>query len=121
MPSAFSIAAGLTLIVFLAGWLAGEASLVDCIRYWGDGFWVLLEFGMQMCLMLVAGYLLASSPLVGRLLNLLTSQFQTPRNAIAGLALLSMSLSWINWALGIVGGAVLARLFARKIPSSICV
>ncbi len=116
MPSAFSIAAGLTLIVFLAGWLAGEASLLDCIRYWGDGFWVLLEFGMQMCLMLVAGYLLASSPLVGRLLNLLTSQFQTPRNAIAGLALLSMSLSWINWALGIVGGAVLARLFARKIP-----
>ena len=69
MPSAFSIAAGLTLIIFLAGWLLGGASLVDCIRYWGDGFWVLLEFGMQMCLMLVAGYLLASSPLVRRLLT----------------------------------------------------
>ena len=116
MPSAFSIAAGLTLMIFLAGWLAGGASLVDCARYWGDGFWVLLEFGMQMCLMLVAGYLLASSPLVKRLLSLLTSHFQTPRNAIAGLALLSMALSWINWALGIVGGAVLARLFARRVP-----
>ena len=116
MPSAFSIAAGLTLIIFLAGWLAGGASLVDCARYWGDGFWVLLEFGMQMCLMLVAGYLLASSPLVKHLLSLLTSHFQTPRNAIAGLALLSMALSWINWALGIVGGAVLARLFARRVP-----
>lgn len=116
MPSAFSIAAGLTLIIFLAGWLVGGASLVDCIRYWGDGFWVLLEFGMQMCLMLVAGYLLASSPPVKRLLDLLTSLFHTPRNAIAGLALLSMALSWINWALGIVGGAVLARLFARRVP-----
>ena len=116
MPSAFSIAAGLTLTIFLAGWLAGGASLVDCIRFWGDGFWVLLEFGMQMCLMLVAGYLLASSPLVKHLLTLLTSHFQTPRNAIAGLALLSMALSWINWALGIVGGAVLARLFARRVP-----
>ncbi len=116
MPSAFSIAAGLTLMIFLAGWLAGGATLVDCIRYWGDGFWVLLEFGMQMCLMLVAGYLLASSPLVKHLLSLLTSHFQTPRNAIAGLALLSMTLSWINWALGIVGGAVLARLFARRVP-----
>ena len=115
MPSAFSIAAGLTLTIFLAGWLAGGASLVDCIRFWGDGFWVLLEFGMQMCLMLVAGYLLASSPLVKHLLTLLTSHFQTPRNAIAGLALLSMALSWINWALGIVGGAVLARLFARRV------
>ena len=115
MPSAFSIAAGLTLMIFLAGWLAGGATLVDCIRYWGDGFWVLLEFGMQMCLMLVAGYLLASSPLVKHLLSLLTSHFQTPRNAIAGLALLSMTLSWINWALGIVGGAVLARLFARRV------
>jgi len=116
MPSAFSIAAGLTLIIFLAGWLIGGASLVDCIGYWGDGFWVLLEFGMQMCLMLVAGYLLASSPLVKRLLDLLTSLFHTPRNAIAGLALLSMALSWVNWALGIVGGAVLARLLARRVP-----
>ena len=116
MPSAFSIAAGLTLIIFLAGWLVGGASLVDCIGYWGDGFWVLLEFGMQMCLMLVAGYLLASSPLVKRLLDLLTSLFHTPRNAIAGLALLSMALSWVNWALGIVGGAVLARLLARRVP-----
>ena len=116
MPSAFSIAAGLTLIVFLAGWLAGGTSLLNCVRYWGDGFWVLLEFGMQMCLMLVAGYLLASSPLVKRLLDLLTSLFHTPRNAIAGLALLSMALSWINWALGIVGGAVLARLLARRVP-----
>ena len=116
MPSAFSIAAGLTLIIFLAGWLAGGASLLDCIRNWGDGFWVLLEFGMQMCLMLVAGYLLASSPPVKRLLDLLTSLFQTPRSAIAALALLSMALSWINWALGIVGGAVLARLLARRVP-----
>jgi len=116
MPSAFSIAAGLTLIVFLAGWLVGGASLVECIGYWGDGFWVLLEFGMQMCLMLVAGYLLASSPLVKRLLDLLTSLFHTPRNAIAGLAVLSMALSWFNWALGIVGGAVLARLLARRVP-----
>ena len=116
MPSAFSIAAGLTLVIFLAGWLAGGASLLDCIRNWGDGFWVLLEFGMQMCLMLVAGYLLASSPPVKRLLDLLTSLFQTPRSAIAALALLSMALSWINWALGIVGGAVLARLLARRIP-----
>ncbi len=115
MPSAFSIAAGLTLIIFLAGWLVGRASPVDCIGYWGDGFWLLLEFGMQMCLMLVAGYLLASSPPVRRLLDLLTSLFRTPRSAIAGLAILSMSLSWINWALGIVGGAVLARLFASRI------
>ncbi len=115
MPSAFSIAAGLTLIIFLGGWLVGRASPLDCIRYWGDGFWLLLEFGMQMCLMLVAGYLLASSPPVRRLLDLLTSLFRTPRSAIAGLAILSMSLSWINWALGIVGGAVLARLFASRI------
>jgi short-chain fatty acids transporter len=27
-----------------------------------------------------------------------------------------MALGWINWALGIVGGAVLARLFARRVP-----
>ncbi len=63
MPSAFSIAAGLTLIIFLAR-LARRGSFAGGLRpvlgRWI--YWVLLEFGMQMCLMLVAGYLLASSP-----------------------------------------------------------
>ena len=115
MPSAFSIAAGLTLIVFSAGLLIGRTSLMDCVRLWGGSFWLFLEFSMQMCLMLVTGYLVACSPPIRRLLNFVTSLFQTPRSAIAGLAILSMSLGWINWALGIVGGAVLARLFASRI------
>ena len=114
MPSAFSIAVILTLVIFLGGIFLGKSSLTDCIRHWGNGFWLLLEFGMQMCLMLVSGYLVASSPIIRRFLNFLTDLFKTPSSAIAGLAMLSMSLSWLNWGLGIIGGAVLARLFANK-------
>ena len=114
MPSALSTALLLTLVIFLGGIFLGKSSLIECIRHWGDGFWLLLEFGMQMCLMLVSGYLLASSPIIRRFLNFLTDLFKTPSGAIAGLAVISMSLSWLNWGLGIVGGAVLARLFANK-------
>ena len=114
MPSAFSTAVILTLVIFLGGIFLGKSSLTDCIRYWGNGFWLLLEFGMQMCLMLVSGYLVASSPIIRRFLNFLTDLFKTSSSAIAGLAMLSMILSWLNWGLGIIGGAVLARLFANK-------
>ena len=78
MPSALSTALVLTLVIFLGGIFLGKSSLIECIRHWGDGFWLLLEFGMQMCLMLVSGYLLASSPIISRFLNFLTDLKRPP-------------------------------------------
>jgi short-chain fatty acids transporter len=115
VPSAYSIAAILTLIVLLAGIFLGNASLGECIKFWGDGLWLLMEFAMQMVLVMVTGYIVAVSPPLRRILDLLTSLFKTPTSAITALALLSMLLAWVNWGLGIVGSAVLARLVANKI------
>jgi short-chain fatty acids transporter len=70
---------------------------------------------MQMVLVMVTGYIVAVSPPLRRILDQLTSLFKTPTSAIMALALLSMLLAWVNWGLGIVGSAVLARLVANKI------
>ncbi len=45
---------------------------MEMIHFWGDGFWGLLEFAMQMVLVLVTGHVLASSPVFKTLLGKLS-------------------------------------------------
>jgi short-chain fatty acids transporter len=53
----FALAMGLT-----------RSGPLDCVRFWGDGFWELLSFAMQMTLIMVSGYMVAVSRPVDRLL-----------------------------------------------------
>ena len=66
VPSAFSIACILTLIVFGLGLSMDGQTPVMLVEHWGDGFWKLIPFAMQMCLILMTGSILADSPLMRR-------------------------------------------------------
>ncbi|MEM9876715.1 MAG: TIGR00366 family protein, partial [Myxococcota bacterium] len=66
-------------------------------------------FGMQMCLILVTGHALASSPPVSRGLDRLTRLGSTPTRAVWVVALTAMGLALFNWGLGLIGGALMAR------------
>src|SRR5699024_7081842 len=59
LPDAFLFAVILTLIVYVLGMLTTDSGPVDMLAHWGDGFWGLLEFAMQMSLVVVTGYILA--------------------------------------------------------------
>jgi short-chain fatty acids transporter len=69
---------------------------------------------MQMCLIIMTGYILATTPLVSRFLNLLAGLPKSPKGAIALMAVVSMGLAWINWGLSIVGSAVFVRFMVKK-------
>lgn len=114
VPSAFSIAILLTILTFLLGVFLTPHSFLDCIRFWGDGFWELLSFGMQMTLIMVTGYIVVVSPTMNRVLRWFSSLPRTGTAAIAFTALGSMVLAWINWGLGIIGSAVLVKYMARQ-------
>ena len=87
IPSAFSIAVLLTLFTLAFAVIATEKSLTDCIRFWGDGFWELLAFSMQMTLIMVTGYIMVVSPIMNRLLRWVASIPKTPTGAVALTAL----------------------------------
>jgi short-chain fatty acids transporter len=55
LPDAFLFAIMLTFIVFGFGIVFQNQSPVEMAGYWGDGFWKLLAFAMQMVLFLVTG------------------------------------------------------------------
>lgn len=50
LPDAFLFAILLTFVVFLMGSIFTSSSPVQMIGHWGGGFWGLLEFAMQMSL-----------------------------------------------------------------------
>jgi short-chain fatty acids transporter len=120
LPSALGIAVALTLLTFVLAVLFGftDASLADrpskAVQAWGPGLSGLLAFAMQMCLVMLTGYVVATSPLFRRLLDALAGVPSGPRSAVAWMGFLSMALGLLNWGVSIVGGAVLARAIARR-------
>ncbi len=116
LPDPFVLVLLLTLLVYCAGILFEGASPIAMARFWGGGFWQLLEFTMQMVLVLVTGYVLASTPFFRRVLFAVAGLAKTPGQAIILVTLVSLAASWINWGFGLVIGALFARQLARAVP-----
>lgn len=115
LPDAFIFVIVLTLIASAAAIATQGTSPVALVRMWGDGFWSLLEFGMQMLLVLVTGFILASSPPVRKILQMIAGLASSRGSAIILVSVVSLAASWINWGFGLVVGAIFAKELARQI------
>jgi short-chain fatty acids transporter len=114
IPEPFVFALALTLLVGLLAWALTDAGLGDVAGHWYRGFWMLLEFGMQMVLILTTGYAIALSPIASRLLDRLTGLARTP-GAVYVLVMVAGALfSLVSWG-WVVLAAVLARELARRV------
>lgn len=118
LPDPFIFVILLTGVVFLLGLAITGQSPVKMVSFWGDGFWKLLEFSMQMVLILVTGYVLASSPFFKRMLRKLASFARTPGQAIISVTLVALLASWINWGFGLVIGAIFSKELARQVKNT---
>ncbi len=124
MPNAYIFAIILTLVVvvcalFTTNPSGGSNSIMDIVKYWGDGFWSLLAFAMQMALIVVTGTALASTPLIKKLLNNIADNLNTPTKAIVGTAIFSTLACWMHYGFGLVASALLARKLASRIRTGL--
>ncbi|KAF7775600.1 short-chain fatty acids transporter [Pseudoalteromonas citrea] len=115
LPDPYVFVLLLTLIVLALASTVTPFTPLDAINTWGQGFWKLLTFSMQMLLILVSGYMLASTPVCIKALDKLAQQAKTPAVAIVLITVISMLASWINWGFGLVIGALFAKALARRI------
>jgi short-chain fatty acids transporter len=118
VPDSLSIACVLTLLTFAMALTVGGASLREAVVAWGDGFWGLLAFSMQIVVVIFAGYVVAVSPLVTRGLESLARAPRSPRQAVAFTAAASMALCWLNWGVGLIAAAMLVRAVGRRHPGA---
>jgi short-chain fatty acids transporter len=116
VPSAFTIAVLLTVVIVVAAATLTEAAPAAILGAWGDGFWTLGPFAMQMALVVLTGYLVSTAPVVDRLFARVARLAGPPARAAVLMAGMSMTLAWIHWGLSLVGSAVLLRHVARAQP-----
>jgi len=118
IPDALVIVWILTVITFIMALIWGDTSLAGAVQAWGKGFWILLTFAMQMCLIMMTGYILACSGPVRRLLDGISgwANKDKPWQAIMIMALFSMLIAWVNWGLSLIGSAMLALYIVRNNP-----
>jgi short-chain fatty acids transporter len=114
IPDSFIFALVLTLIALILGIGIGETPQ-NMIIAWGQGFWALLTFAMQMVLILVTGYVLAASPPIYKFIKWLALIPKNARSAIVILATFSLITSYINWGFGLIFSAMLARELASRV------
>ena len=105
----------LTFLVFIGGILLTDSGPLEMAVHWGNGFWSLLTFSMQMVLVLVTGHALANSPLIKKFLQSIARASRTPARAIIITTFVAAVASWINWGFGLVVGALLGREMAKEI------
>ncbi|MBA2269122.1 MAG: short-chain fatty acid transporter [Chthoniobacterales bacterium] len=111
MPDPFVLAVVLTFATIALALLLTPTPFPKVIDAWSSdlGIWSLLKFAMQMSLILVTGYALATSPPVARLTRRLAQLPTTGANAAALVAVLATTTGVLNWGLGLIVGAVAAR------------
>lgn len=116
VPSPLAIALGLTAVTAVAALFLG-ADIDTVATSWRDGLWnrPLLVFAFQAALMLVLGHALALTPAVDRLIGkAVTLAGTTNARAAATVVLVACIAGWVNWGLGLIVGAVLARKVGER-------
>src|SRR5882724_2438503 len=101
------------VIVFVAGLLLRESPAKLAIQG-GKNFWTLVPFTMQMVMIIIGGYVVASTPLVRRAIRWLAGIPTTPRGAITLIAFVATTSSLLSWGLSpIVSGFLLREMTGR--------
>lgn len=109
IPSSLTFAILLTVVVALMALLLTETGPVQVVQGWGDGLSGLLAFMTQMCLILLLGHMLANTRPMRRLLVWLARVPAKAATAYMFVFTVAAVTSLINWGLGLVVGALLAR------------
>jgi short-chain fatty acids transporter len=112
-PDAWIFAALGVLIVAMAVLAFGATPQVT-VGAFGDGFWSLIPFTMQMAFVVIGGYVVATAPIVARFIDVLARVPHSGRNAICYVGLISMLASLLSWGFSLVFGGLLVRALARR-------
>ncbi len=116
LPTPFTIAVLLTFLTFILALIftnpqSDGSHLLELVSYWEKGIWYspLLEFAIQMMLMLVLGHALALSRPISKIITKGLRYCTNTSKAAAIITFFTILVSLFNWGLGLIFGAIFAR------------
>ncbi len=112
-PDAYVFAV-LGVVIVAAAAMGFGATPQATATAFGEGFWSLIPFTMQMAFVVIGGYAVATAPIVARFIELLARVPKTGRGAVVYVGLISMLASLLSWGFSLVFGGLLVRALARR-------
>lgn len=113
-PDPFIYALVLTGLVFVLGALLTSTSVLELSREWGNGFWSLSSFTLQMVMILLLGYIVALSAPIKKSLIRLSNLPKNLAQAAVYATLVSLVGATLNWGFGLIISALYCKELGRK-------
>jgi short-chain fatty acids transporter len=84
-------------------------------QWFGEGFWDLVAFTMQVTMLIASGFALANATPVHAMIRRMAGTPTTPKGAAAFVALFSMLSSLASWTFSLIFSGLLAREVAHRV------
>jgi short-chain fatty acids transporter len=102
------------VVVFIIGLFLGQSPSKMAIQG-GKNFWTLVPFTMQMVMIIIGGYVVASTPVFYAAIRWLAGIPKSPKSAIAMVAFFSMLTSLISWGLSLIFSGLFVRELTQRV------
>src|ERR1700688_3349171 len=112
-PDAYVFVCLAVAVVAAAAMLNGAAPM-SVAKSFGDACWSLIIFTMQMAIVAIGGYVVASSPPAAKLIDGLAAMTRSGAGGGAFVAAVSMLASLLSWGLSLIFSGLLVRVLARR-------
>jgi short-chain fatty acids transporter len=112
-PDAFIFVAIAVVVVALAALVNGASPLAVSVAF-GNGFWSLITFTMQMAFVAIGGYVVATSAPAQRFISWIAERPSSGPGAVGLVAAVSMLASLLNWGLSLILGGLLVLALAER-------
>ncbi len=113
-PDAYVFAGIAVLIVAVAALAMGRTPTQVSIDF-GKSFWNLIPFTMQMAFVVIGGYIVAVSPPVRKVIDVLARYPRTPKVAVAYVAFVAMIASLLSWGFSMIFAGILIREISKRV------
>lgn len=118
LPDPFLFAIVLTIVCYVAAVVFTGNGPLDVLAAWGNfssGIWNLLKFSMQTSMIVVFGSALAKTPTFSKFINKVAGYATNNTKAIILTTVVSAVISWVNYGLGLIVGALLGKAIAKRL------
>ena len=112
-PDAF-IFVVIAVVIVAAGALINGASPQNVSVAFGNGFWSLITFTMQMAFVVIGGYVVATSAPAAGLIRRLAAAPKSGTVAVGMVAAVALFASLLNWGLSLIFSGLLVLALAKR-------
>ena len=112
-PDTFIFAVLTLALTCVGAMLAGATPRAVAVAF-GDGFWSLMPFTMQMVMLVITGHVVARARPTAKLIEKLALVPRSGRAAVAYVAMVSIATSLVSWAVSLIFSGLLVLELARR-------